>query len=739
MKAAVVIASFLLLSGGLVVGVASGDEPAVLQGVALTTDRTVDSTSHQAIAKGVWREGMNEQQKAYAMWRYFVLRNMHKEAAGQDDSGNAAELMTKTGYALCGTWADLWGNCMADNGMTATRVGLNGHWIGAVQYWGDWHAYDTDMAALYVKADGVVANPNETRNLKGPDGKYVLREGAPVKSFPWYVGPDSVKGSATLYARTEINKPYEPKPQRKWVYDLRLRPGQEMTWSWYGDPEVGFVAITHVPKEMSRKPVETLREYLAGSFDYYRQQDGKPAWHWGDRRGGLRPNPLGEWNGVCGNGRLTMDLAQGGFKHALAMAQASDNLEVKDGKLTLKDSAKPGTLTLDFKIPYAYGDAWLAKPLPEKGLKVELSLDGKSWRAVYPAPPPPASMGAKGPAVAIDDGQRLRLFDFVRGKSSFALRLTLEKDAPPLAAFKAVGAFQLAHTTLPALLKGKNQVAVRLANPAALAAAPLHVTYVYDQVGEDRRVMRQEKVLSFRPDALAAGVDTGEKHWPLMREIRLRCGGEAPQPAAPAEEKGELDWGAAPWEWVYSGVNFWNDFERGDRQGWAGALTTKNTFGGSDFALDNSLLQADGGKQLKLIRSGAFLNRDTTFRCQFWTKNVGSIRIYTRWQDEPDKTKALYEKRIRGLKEGEWQTLQFTMNELALPNEPEKTLKNNQFLANIYIEAYLAEGKERKDAEFMIDNPVCWDGQLACDPTADPEAPAKALANDPIWNAKPAK
>lgn len=689
-----------------------------LSNIVLTTDRTVDCTSHQTIARGIWHDGMNDQQKSYAMWRFFLGRIMHKEEANiTEDSGNAAETLAKSGYAVCGGWANRWANCMADNGMTATMVGLSGHWIGGVQYWGDWHGYDIDMDDIYVKSNGIVANPGDVRRLKDADGKFVLREGAPVKSYPWYLGPDSIKGTASLYAQASVGAPVAKQEKRKWEYNLVLRPGQEIIWSWYGDPDVGFVCLSHLPDVYSKQPTKSLREYLEGSYDYYTEENGKPKWNWGTCRGGLHPNPLHTWNGVGGNGRLIMDLGAEGFKNALAMASASDNLESKDGKLALKDPSQPGTLSLDFRIPYAYGDAWLEKPLPAKGLKVE--LDDK---VVYP--------GGAG----VDDGTRIRLFDLVRCHSGFTLKLTLEAGAAPLNQFKAVGAFHLVHTALPALLKGRNQVSIRLADASLLAGTPLHVTYVYDQVGDDRKVMRFEKVLSFTvPDARTQALDTGDKHWPLMREIRMKCGGPAPQARARTEERGELDWGAAPWEWVYHGVNFWNDFERGDRKGWVGRLTTINTFGGSDFALDNSLMQTDGTRQLKIIRFGAFLNRDTHFRCQVWVKNVGRLQLSTRNQDQTKDN--YFKKEFTALKDGAWQPLEVAMNELT--NSQEAKARNNWFLANLYIQVWPAGGKTEKDVEFMLDNTVCWDGELKNDPLTDPDAPQKALADDPIWNAKP--
>lgn len=710
---------FVLLIQTSIAASAPAAGPGELRGIVLTTGRTVDATSNEAIAEALLKHGMTDQQKAYALWRFFIQRNRHKEKAPEEDPGNAAELMTKTGYALCGTWADLYARLAAAGGLTATRVGLKGHWVGAVSYWGDWHAYDVDMLAVYAKPDGVVGSPSEIRRLKDKDGKYVLRHGPAVKSFPWYMASDSIQGTAELYGTTSVYKPYEQRPW-KWVYDLRLRPGMEISWSWYGDPEVGFVSVTHVPKVRSKREHKSLAEYLADDWDYYTQQPGKAKWHWGYRRGGLPGNPLSSWNGINGNGRLTFDLGRGGFRHALAMAESVENLQVTAGKLALADAGKDGRLVLNFKIPYPYGDAWIAKPLPDSGLVVELSGDGKAWRQVHP----------QG---GTDDGKRIRLFDLVRGRTGFRLRLTLAAGSGPLERFRAVGAFHHNFMVLPSLLKGRNEVRLRLADPAALGEGPLYVTYVYDQVGDDHEVYRHSRHIAFTPERLTAEIDTGERHWPLMREIRMRCGVPPAEAEGPAVEAGERDWSAAPWDWAYWGVNFWNDFERGDRHGWRGRLTTANTFGGSDFALDNSLMRDDGMRQLKLIRYGAFLNRDSRFRCRLFVDSVKSLRVYSRNQGD----KVYYEKTFTDLTQGQWQAFEFAFGDLHHPKDPSKTAQNGWFMANVYMVVEPAEGRQSKDVRFLVDDTICYDGRLKHDPFADSDAPGKALAEDPIWTARP--
>ena len=701
--------------------------PVELRGVVLTNDRTVDCTSNAAIIKGVLKDGMTEQQKALALWRFFIQRNMHKEMAAPEDNGNAAELMTKSAYGLCGNWGDHYAELAAEAGLTASSAYLNGHVVAAVQYWGGWHMFDADMWAIYPKPDGVVASPMEIRDLKDAAGGWLLRDGPPLKSYPWYIGPDSIKGVNELYAKAAVNNPYSKRAPR-WTYDLRLRPGMEVSWSWYGDPDVGFVSISHLPEVRSKREHKTLRAYLEDDWDYYRQEAGKPKWNWGNRRGGLNPNPLQAWNGVNGNGRVTFPWSK--LHGSLEMLEAIENLEVRDDKaLALKDDKKPGWFVLNFKIPYPYGDAWITKPLPErplpkKGLKIEISHDGQNWREVYPAN-------------AVDDGQRIRLFEHVRGKTGFKLRFSLESGAAWLENFSVVGAFHHAYTALPALLKGKNKISVRMDNPEALAGKFLHVLFGFDLAGDDHVVHRHYKTVSFSPDKMTQEIVTSEKHWPLMREIRMFVDsvprdGESVQGKIGEEE---FDWGAAPWAWCYHGVNFWNDFERGDRQGWAGKLVTKNTARGSDFALDNSLMTKDGGRQLKLIRSGAFLNRASKFRCALFVKNAKDLRIYTRNQAD----QVYFEKTFSNFKDGEWQRFEVAMNDLADPKDAARKLKDGDFLANMYLVVTSAEGKAEKDVEFLIDDIICYDGELKHDPFADSDAPKKALAEDPVWNAKPAK
>jgi hypothetical protein len=61
------------------------------------------------------------------------------------------------GYGLCGTvhaWNEVYWRAL---GLRARRRGFPGHTNSEIEYGGSWHAFDTDMAGLLFRKDGVVA------------------------------------------------------------------------------------------------------------------------------------------------------------------------------------------------------------------------------------------------------------------------------------------------------------------------------------------------------------------------------------------------------------------------------------------------------------------------------------------------------------------------------------------------------------------------------------------------------
>ncbi len=301
------------------------------------------------------------------------------------------------------------------------------------------------------------------------------------------------------------------------------------------------------------------------------------------------------------------------------------------------------------------------------------------------------------------------------------LRVTLAAGSGlQLKPLRVIGVFHHNFTALPALLRGKNAITVHCQNEEILARHPLDVTYVYDQVNDQHRVMRRTWRFRALPGKTTQSIDTGKKHWPLMRELRLRClvsPHEPPAPPRPAEEINEFtDWGSYPYSKAPQGVNYHQDFERGDLDGWIGKLVTSPTRRGSDFALDNILRRKDGTRELKVYRNIGGLNRKTRVHFAVYLKGVKSTGFMT--QDRTDKDlnfdrkqgkdrRAWYEKFFSNLRQGQWNVLECGYDELKCPRYPDRPFPPNGRFSGWYITAFAADVVANKDVVFLLDDFIC--------------------------------
>lgn len=119
-------------------------------------------------------EGLtNPQDQALALFRWLLMHQYHLmspqecvhpgESVDTDDSNServvydANRSRFSYGYGLCGTvhaWNEPYWQAL---GMPARRRAFPGHTNSEVFYDGSWHAFDTDMAGILFRPDGVVA------------------------------------------------------------------------------------------------------------------------------------------------------------------------------------------------------------------------------------------------------------------------------------------------------------------------------------------------------------------------------------------------------------------------------------------------------------------------------------------------------------------------------------------------------------------------------------------------------
>ncbi|MBN1808323.1 MAG: transglutaminase domain-containing protein [Planctomycetes bacterium] len=675
------------------------DTPVVIRNVRLTNDRTIDCTSLDGIIRGAIRPDMTDKQKAHALWDFLRLRTFHKSpGVPSPEMANPVTILNHHGQMQCGVCNTMLCGLMRHAGIPAARGGAIGHSIMEAFYDGAWHMYDSDMHDYYIKEDGTVASIYEIANIPG------LRFGPENKSYPWYNGHDWLYSLAGTYApgghgdfknprpadEEYVNR-YSKNPGWKWKYDLELRPGTEITWSWFPDPDVGYARINYVPDEMKERAAKDLP--------------------WPDAmRGGLPWAPLQSVAGFGANGRLTLDLGPYTFVH---LAENARNVMPVEKGIRLKDPGAPGAFDVNMKMPYYFADGWIEGALPAGGLTIEWSSGNGERVKIWP----------KGDAVP---GKRLRMYREIALKFEGTLHFTMAPGTE-LDGLRIVGVFHHNHTVLPALLKGRNLVKVNLDYAGVPESDrqenPVSVAYVYDQRTDDgnivRRTVRHEAPASrgSSPDNALIEIDTGEKHWPLMREIRIDCkpralGGREPA-YKPLALESWADWGAYPWSTAYHGMNYYNDFERGDKDGWRGKLVTSPTYDGSDFALDNDIIRQDGSSEFKIIRNIGVNNHNSRLRFACYVRNVESVRFYTQdrsLEEFADREKqAWYEYTWTGLKQGEWNVLECGLDDLTCPKYPGRPFPERGRLGGFYFQAKKKEGAADTAVKFVMDNFACWD------------------------------
>ena len=85
------------------------------------------------------------------------------------------------GYGLCGTvhsWNEPYWKAL---GMSARRRAFPGHTNSEIEYGGSWHAFDTDMAGLVFRRDGVVAGYEDIVN----DTSLIVNAKPPIPCYPF--------------------------------------------------------------------------------------------------------------------------------------------------------------------------------------------------------------------------------------------------------------------------------------------------------------------------------------------------------------------------------------------------------------------------------------------------------------------------------------------------------------------------------------------------------------------------
>ncbi len=408
----------------------------------------------------------DEQAKAIALFNWMLQHQFHLASPQEptlpgitpDTENNHYDTLVEDaerarfsyGYGLCGTvhtwnepyWAAL--------NMRARRRAFPGHTNSEIEYGGSWHTFDTDMAGLVMRPDGVVAGYEDI--IKDPSMVQV-RPGAPVcYPFAW---PGDFEG------------------MKKGWQEVSKNPSK-----YYKMYQSGFAAH---PGIVSLRRGETFtrifdRDHFGGPDKrrYWHNQQNGPARNWTfvnkDQVTQAKPNPNALGNASYANALFEYEPDLKTRAYEEGVAHRSDNLKWTPGHLQSGDG-KAASITFAHFSPYVIcGDPVdnvdpMTKPATDglvisgqsKGtVSVQLSTDqGQSWQE----------------PLSLKEDFKVDLTDAIKGRYGWHLRFNLEAGAD-LSALRFVTTSQMAQPMYPRLKAGGSQVTYRTAQRSAFEATP---------------------------------------------------------------------------------------------------------------------------------------------------------------------------------------------------------------------------------------------------------------------------
>jgi hypothetical protein len=411
------------------------------------------------------------QDRAIALYRWILTHQYHlaspqewrvpgrtPDTAKSGDDGvvpfDANRARFSYGYGLCGTvhaWNEPYWSAL---GMRPRRRAFPGHTNSEVFYDGSWHAFDTDMAGLLFRQDGIVAGYADI--IRDPALAESVKPPLPHYPFAWPGDFDVMKRGWQQVAQggdwfALYNGGYAAHPGI-----VRLRAGE--TFTRYFD-----------------------RDHFGGPSKrrFWQHMDGGPQRDWtfvnaGEpRHDGAESNSRGHASYCNGEFVYEPDLSQDRCRDGVRPETENVGHRAGSPRLYSRDR-KAAAVTVSHFSPYVIaGDpADDANPMtgPATGglviegtlvgnVRAEISADGgQSWQAVALQP-------------NADGRFTLDLTDRVKGRYGWRLRLAWEGDAG-LDALRTTTVTQVSQSIYPRLTPDGCQVNYRCGSRGVVAVLP---------------------------------------------------------------------------------------------------------------------------------------------------------------------------------------------------------------------------------------------------------------------------
>lgn len=169
--------------------------------------------------------GMNDAEKARALW-YQQIQHRYHASAGGEDLGDPVKVFNIYGLNPCGKDAMMMGGLWKQVGLKGAPVRLVGHAISQVNYDGGWHLMDGDLGMIYLLRDNEtlasdrqlardhdLVKRTHTMGLLVDDSR--MRD---ERTAAMFVSEEPIQGSRACKEDTTMQ--------------MTLRPGEALVWRW---------------------------------------------------------------------------------------------------------------------------------------------------------------------------------------------------------------------------------------------------------------------------------------------------------------------------------------------------------------------------------------------------------------------------------------------------------------------------------------------------------------------------
>jgi len=132
--------------------------------VSLTWKRkgAPDLTSQETMLASILKPGMQEEERALAIWKFLIDWRYHFTPAEQgDELHDPVKFLNVYGYGFCDDCATNFAVLARKAGLQSRVWGLSGHVVAEAFYDGQWHMFDPDHEVIYRNERAVIAGVEE--------------------------------------------------------------------------------------------------------------------------------------------------------------------------------------------------------------------------------------------------------------------------------------------------------------------------------------------------------------------------------------------------------------------------------------------------------------------------------------------------------------------------------------------------------------------------------------------------